>query len=272
MTSLPNLAERPVIVEANLETAPWLAWALGASIAFHALLYGALGDSNAHAARRELKSTVSFELASPPAPAIPEPPQPASTPVPESNPNPARSRPSVTTRVPSAPPPAENPPPPNAARTVDLTGITLAGDSGSFDAPLGNGESRTGPLAAIHPGRSPNPAPQAAELPAHTSEPKLVAMADLSAKPAAPELGAALRSNYPAEARRRGIAGTASVRARIDSDGVVRQVNVLGESFTGFAEACRRTLKGSRWSAPRDHQGQRVATEIKYTCRFLVTE
>jgi hypothetical protein len=50
----------------------------------------------------------------------------------------------------------------------------------------------------------------------------------------------------------------------------VRQASVLDESSPGFGEACRRTVTGSRWSPPRDRQGRKVATEIRYTCRFVV--
>jgi TonB family protein len=83
-------------------------------------------------------------------------------------------------------------------------------------------------------------------------------------------LDAALRNNYPSEARRRGIAGSASVRARIDADGIVREVTPLNETFPGFGEACRRTVRGSKWSPPRDGSGRQVATRIRYTCRFVV--
>ncbi|HYJ11440.1 MAG TPA: TonB family protein, partial [Polyangiaceae bacterium] len=80
----------------------------------------------------------------------------------------------------------------------------------------------------------------------------------------------ALERNYPADARKRGSSGSAKVRARIDPDGVVRQVTLLEESAPGFGTACTRTLNGSRWGAPKDKAGRSVATEIRYTCRFVV--
>jgi TonB family protein len=101
-------------------------------------------------------------------------------------------------------------------------------------------------------------------------DPPVVAVADLSSRPAPPSLGAALERNYPADARKRGSSGSAKVRARIDSDGVVRQVTLLEESASGFGTACTRTLSGSRWGAPKDKAGRSVATEIRYTCRFVV--
>ena len=72
------------------------------------------------------------------------------------------------------------------------------------------------------------------------------------------------------EARARGVSGTASVRARIGADGRAHSLRVVSESFSGFGDACRRTLAGSRWSPPKDRAGNAVATEIAYTCRFVV--
>jgi TonB family protein len=97
-----------------------------------------------------------------------------------------------------------------------------------------------------------------------------VAVADLSEHPRPPSLEGLLRANYPEEAKQRGLRGSARVRARIDADGVIRSVRTLGESAPGFGSACRRTVLGSRWSAPRDKNGAAVATEIVYTCHFEV--
>jgi TonB family protein len=113
--------------------------------------------------------------------------------------------------------------------------------------------------------------PVTSALPARApSEPIVVAPGDMSARPSPPRLGATLERNYPADARRRGLSGTAKVRARIDPDGVVRRVTLLEESAAGFGTACTRTLSGSRWAAPKDKAGRSVATEIRYTCRFVV--
>jgi TonB family protein len=79
-----------------------------------------------------------------------------------------------------------------------------------------------------------------------------------------------LERNYPADARQRGLSGTAKVRARIDPDGVVRRVTLVEESAAGFGTACSRTVNGSRWAPPKDKAGRSVATEIRYTCRFVV--
>jgi TonB family protein len=98
----------------------------------------------------------------------------------------------------------------------------------------------------------------------------LVRLQSLSSRPKPPSLDDLLRQNYPADARRQGIGGSAVVSARIDPDGVVRAVRVVLEEQSGFGEACRRTLLGSRWSPPTDSAGRAVFTEIRYTCRFQV--
>ena len=75
---------------------------------------------------------------------------------------------------------------------------------------------------------------------------------------------------YPAELRRRGTEGQAEVRVVIDPRGRVGEVVVLSESSSGFAEACRKTLAGSRWSEPLDREGQPVSTRLTYRCRFQI--
>ena len=45
---------------------------------------------------------------------------------------------------------------------------------------------------------------------------------------------------------------------------------VVSQSAAGFGDACRATLRESKWSAPLDNDGQPVATFISYTCRFEV--
>ena len=80
-----------------------------------------------------------------------------------------------------------------------------------------------------------------------------------------------LRTMHPApDGPKVTVGGSARVTAQIHADGSVRSIRIESESFTGFGEACRKTLQGSRWSAPRDREGRAVATEIRYTCRFVV--
>ena len=135
--------------------------------------------------------------------------------------------------------------------------------------PIGDGSALRGPIG-----------PGGGQTATATSEPKrpargpegpaVVAARDLSEQPRPPRLDGLLRANYPEQARQRGLRGIASVRARIDADGVIRSVRLISESFAGFGAACLRTVTGSHWSAPRAKNGDAVATEIVYTCHFEV--
>ena len=66
------------------------------------------------------------------------------------------------------------------------------------------------------------------------------------------------------------VASCQSSARRTDADGTVRRVTLVEESGAGFGAACGRALTGSRWGAPKDKSGRSVATEIRYTCRFVV--
>ncbi|HEY3495776.1 MAG TPA: TonB family protein, partial [Polyangiaceae bacterium] len=181
------------------------------------------------------------------------------------SPKPARDKPKPPPDIAATPP---EPPP------AELAGVTLTNESGtgSFGSLAGDGSSFQGPLGPIAPRAEPTaravrPAPPPA--PAVPTVP-LVALADLSEKPRPPSLGDALGRHYPAEARQRGVSGTATVKARVEPDGRIRTVTVVNETFPGFGDACRRTLVASRWSPPRDREGRAVSTAIRYTCRFVV--
>lgn len=103
--------------------------------------------------------------------------------------------------------------------------------------------------------------------------PATVALGRLSRRPEAPELGAALERNFPPLAKRQGVAGTARVAVRISELGRARVTRVLMESPQdyGFGKACKATVDGSKWSAPRGPDGKAVATRINYRCTFRVT-
>jgi TonB family protein len=192
-----------------------------------------------------------------PAPALPKPPKVAA-------PRPASAKESSPAKGATD----SQPQPPVA----ELAGVTLTGNAtgATWVSPVGHGEVMKAPLPAIGSGPPSNgPAPGASASTA-AGEPSLVPLRDLSAKPRPPSLDYVLQRNYPADARRRGLDGSARVAARVEPDGVVRSVRVLSENDGGFGEACRRTLLGSRWSAPVDALGRAVFTEIRYTCRFQV--
>jgi hypothetical protein len=62
----------------------------------------------------------------------------------------------------------------------------------------------------------------------------------------------------------------ATLRVEILADGRVGAAIALSESYSGFADACERTVRTARWEPPLDRDGRTVATEITYTCRFEV--
>jgi protein TonB len=239
-----------------------LPWTIAVSVLLHGVAYASLAAAPAVPKPAQRKTLVRFEVASPPKPqeAAPPPPEPPAPPKPKARAAPPKvaAEPDVAPAPPAPSPPANE-------------GLTLAGDgsSNAFSMPLGNG----GALEPTKPRAPPPldlPAPVAPARVARSSEPAVVAVGDLSARPSPPALGAALERNYPADARQRGLSGIAKVRARIDPDGVVRRVTLVEESAAGFGTACSRTVNGSRWAPPKDKAGRSVATEIRYTCRFVV--
>ncbi len=242
--------------------------ALGASVLLHGVAYASLASVPKQAPGSEMTSEVSFDVATPPPPAeAPREPEPAAPAAPEParrTPSPAAARSEPAPREPSSI---------NAKAAVDLSGVTLTNDSGEagWSSVTGNGSAMVGPQGPVKTARTVEPM-ASLHKPRSVEAPALVAAADLSERPRPPALEGVLRQNYPEEARSRGVSGTASVRARIDADGKVRQARVLSESFSGFGDACRRTLSGSRWSPPKNRQGSAVATEIAYTCRFVVEQ
>jgi TonB family protein len=253
--------------EVNSRAKTVFSWAFAASVAAHGVAYASLTGRALEPAAPVSISTVSFEVNTPP-PVEPEaPPNLAEAPA-------ARS---VTTapvaaRVTKTEPPARTPAQtsPAASPALDLTGVTLTNDTGNgFAMPTGDGSALRGPIGMG--GNRAGPVSSALPRPARTSEaPALVPLRDLSEHPRPPALEDLLRANYPEEARERGLRGNASVRARIDADGVVRAVHVVVESAAGFGLACQHTVSGSRWSPPRAQNGDAVATEIVYTCHFEV--
>jgi TonB family protein len=235
------------------------------SFLLHGVAYASLDAGPARPSPRHRNTQLRFDVVT-----RAEPPKPLDTPAPaKPAPEPPKSRPrAAEPRATAAapPPPAESPSSPAA----ETEGVTLAaeGAGNAFSMPLGNGGSLTpaaAPRAPALPSTPPSPTPARV-----VTEPPVVAVGDLSSRPSPPSLADALERNYPSAARQRGQSGSAKVRARIDPDGVVRRVALLEESGAGFGAACSRTLTGSRWAAPKDKSGRSVATEIRYTCRFVV--
>ncbi len=155
---------------------------------------------------------------------------------------------------------------------IDMTGLTLTDDDGSWSAPGGNGQSGPARSPRSGTGRTARRAtsPQASQPPARPARPALVEAANLSKRPVAPNLNGRLQALYPRSARAAGVTGSAVVRAIVTASGATRAIRVVSETYPGFGSACQATLRGSRWSPPRDRDGRAVATRISYRCRFQV--
>jgi TonB family protein len=210
-------------------------------------------------------------------PAATDPPQPLPA---EESPTVERALRNAAAPRPAAPEPlAAHQPDQTAVAAVeplDLTGVTLAGDSGSsWSSVVGNGRSMMGPLGPVR--RRPTPPARASKAKGNGRKggqrprrPADVKLADLSDRPVPANLDSRLRLNYPKQARDEQISGVAVVRARIGPAGRVGRVQVMSESYGGFGAACSATVQGSMWSVPRDRKGRAVATWIRYTCRFAI--
>jgi protein TonB len=201
----------------------------------------------------------------PPPERKPEPPPEPEKPKPERpKPKPAPAKPPSE---PSAAPPEAAPPERTPAEPASAP-LALLAESGSATG-AGVVQVPGAPIGAfVTTAALPAAPPKVVGAPRASAS--LAKLSDLSRKPRAPSLDAALRQNYPAELRRRGTEGQAEVRVVIDPRGRVGEIAVLSESATGFAEACRRTLLGSRWSEPLDRGGNPVSTRLTYRCRFQI--
>jgi periplasmic protein TonB len=237
-----------------------------ASLGLHVAAFGGLGNVGRpdSSKPRKRSTTVEMEVA----PKAPPPPPPVAEPTPArartKAPRLAMARP-VRANNP-APPPAVAPPPP-AETIADFSGTTLTNDGPGpgWSSATGNGEAMRGPVGragARVTGRNVDGAP--------ADGTPVVGLGNLSQPPEPPNLASALERLYPAGARQKGVGGTAKVRLRVMPDGTVRELMVMAESVTGFGEACKQTLRGSRWTPPLDRGGQAVSTHVQYTCRFEV--
>jgi len=242
---------------------PWLAAA--ASVLVHAGLGWRLYTAPPAVSVERERDTFQVRrvVLPPPPPAIlPEPPAPVPEP-----PAPPPPRPRPTPARPAADPaPARLEPAPEPAPERVSAPPALLADTG----PAAVGGVVQLPGASI--GALVTTKPLLAAPPRGVAAPAaaLAKLSDLSRKPHAPSLDAALRQNYPAALRRRGTEGQAEVRVVIDARGRVGDVAILSESAAGFAEACRKTLLGSRWSEPLDRDGNAVSTRLTYRCRFQI--
>jgi len=245
-----------VLAASNLR---WFSLCFSSSLVLHGVAFASLGDGRRWAASVNPPSEMSF-VVTPPEPEPPKPPEPE----PDEPPEPPEQAPKPTNQAPRELPPPVAPPP----APLDLRGLTLTNGEGAFAMPTGNALPLDRPIGTS---RAPAPDPSPVrQPPAPAAAPALVAFEALGTRPKPPALEASLRQNFPADARRRAIGGSATVLARIERDGVARGVSVVNETFAGFGDACRRTLAGSRWTPPLDATGRAVSTQVRYTCHFKV--
>lgn len=198
-----------------------------------------------------------------PVPQTPEPPRETLPPEPEPAPQPLAPKPAA----PASPAePAPEPPTSEPAVPAVPGFVTAPGASDGPGLPAGQPGAAGGVARASRPAPSAPPRPLPAPAP-----PRQVSYKDLSVKPRPPRLDDALRRNYPSSARLSGRAGEARVLLDVSSLGQVTAIRVVSATEPAFAEACRRTLLGTRWTAPLDRAGHPVRTLVPYECRFRVT-
>ena len=236
------------------------------SVGLHAVAFGGLGRRHDGFGRARPRPPALVEMSVAPPKDVPPPAPKAAPPAPRvAMAHPARLRT-------APPPPSRSAPPPAAESPADFTGVTMTNDGAGpgWSTATGNGEAMRGPVG--RPGARVTRRVvdgDGADIVRHPGPP-VVAAADLSRPPVAPDLAPALARLYPAEARAKGLTGRAMVHARILPDGHVGELKLLSESGLGFGTACLTTLRASVWSAPVDRQSRPVSTFVNYTCRFEV--
>ena len=255
----------------------WHAVALAGSLAMHLGIFSALSSVKVTERSGWGSAVVDFEVQPSPSPApVPDSVEP---PEPEAEEADLPSAPVLPVEQPAA---QDSPEPElelaDSEEPVELTGVTLTNDGAGdgWVSRVGNGSALRGPIRAPSrrvrsaASRKPSLRPASLQRSFASARPDLVPLTDLSRRPSPPPLDGKLASNYPPEARRRGLEGLAVVTARIEADGHIRVASIASESDPGFGEACRRTIVGSVWSPPQDASGRAVATQIRYTCQFRV--
>lgn len=253
------------------EIASWTAVVV-ASVALHAVAFGGIGGRSDGFGGRKKRSPTLVEMS------VAKPKEEAALPAPraepKSGPRLAVARPArrVAARA-SAPARPVNPsPPPEAETPADFTGVTLTnqGPGASWSSATGNGGAMNGPVGRPGARVTRRQVDGDPESSGRGAGPPVVGEGDLSRRPLAPDLTGVLARAYPEDARKKGIAGKAVIRAQILPDGHVAGMWSVSESASGFGVACRRALRDSIWSPPLDRSAHPVSTLINYTCRFEV--
>lgn len=251
------------------------------SVLVHAAVFAVMGTFNFddEVAKNQ---EVEMEIIEQPPPPEPEPlPEPAA-PEPEPEPEPVKpppkapAAPKIKEAEPPPPPPPDAPPPPAADETIaDFSGTTLVGEGpGGWASAVGSGAPMNNPIGragAQVTGRDRAGVKEGGVIGGTGN--KVVPLADLSRQPKQPAQGMldeALQRSYPKLARQQGIEGVARIRIRVLASGQVQPLATLSETYPGFADACRASLKELRFEPGLDKVGQPVATDVPYRCEFTV--
>jgi TonB family protein len=245
---------------------------LATSGAAHLIIFASLGliPSPAEVLAREM---MEFEVYEPPEVEEPPPPPP--------EPEPPKEPPKeVTRKAPKAeaePPPEEAPPPAQAPaeEVADFTGTTLVGGDGAgWSTAIGTGGALKGPVGKI--GGRPGPVGPQQAAKTGPAGPRVVPLASLSRKPSPPVgLDDLLKRNYPSRAQMQGVEGRVVMEVRLLPSGRVGEMRVVEEfpPAFDFASECRKTLRAAPPFSPGlDKDGNPVATDIKFTCSFVVAD
>lgn len=261
----------------------WLGTAgIALSAAFHVAAFFGLGTVRVDAAALR-PQTVEFSVIEEPPPVIePPPPELAPDPEPEpAKPEPVRpiERPRPVREASPKPvkeaPPADNTPPAPAEETIaDFSGTTLTAEGeGGWVSAVGSGAPMQGPIGKPNAAVTGKSRAGVEGGVVGGTGVRVVGEADLSRRPRPPSadlLNEALKREYPKQAQQQGIEGVARIRVRVLASGKLSPLATLSESYPGFAEACKRSLRDIRFEPPLDRSGAPVATDINYVCEFTV--
>jgi outer membrane biosynthesis protein TonB len=265
-------ATQTVTIGPGRSEIPWLSGLLLISIAVHVVAVVSIGKGHQDPRQKVRPATLVTMTV---APAKPAPPTAVA---PEATHAAQRVAPKRTASRPAQPvaaAPSAAAPAPEAETPADFTGVTLTNDGpgAGWASATGNGRAMNGPIGtpgARITGRSRAGASGGAGLSPRADGAPILALTDLSKPPHAPALSDMLERNYPDEARKRGVPGSAVLRLRVMPDGHLRDLMIVAESDGGFGEACKRTLRDSLWSPPLDLAARPVSTFVSYTCTFAV--
>lgn len=264
--------------EAPPARAAWLSSAgVVLSVVAHVATFALLGAIQPPEAHQRLRPPVEVDVVTVPLP-VPEPePAPVAEPAPAPpEPKPVRA-PKPERAVVAPDKPVDTRPAAAAEETIaDFSGTTLTGDAaGGWASAVGSGAAMNAPIGkprAAVTGRDASGVAGGVVGGQGTSL-RIVGDSDLSRRPQLPNqdlLNAALERSYPKPAKQQGVEGTARIRVRVFASGKLEPLATLNETFPGFAEACKASLRGLSFQPGLDRAGQPVATDIPYTCTFSV--